>query len=61
AYVWVQRNAMRAWKGDGSFRANLAADSDVSSKLTPAKLDQLFDLDHALRHASTIVERSLAM
>ncbi|MBN9164739.1 MAG: adenylosuccinate lyase [Myxococcales bacterium 68-20] len=60
AYVWVQRNAMRAWKGDGSFRENLASDSDVTAKLTRAKLDALFDLDHALRHAETIVERALA-
>jgi adenylosuccinate lyase len=59
AYVWVQRNAMRAWKGDGSFRENLAADADVSAKLPRAKLDALFDLDHALRHAPTIVERAL--
>jgi adenylosuccinate lyase len=60
AYVWVQRNAMRAWQGDGSFRENLAADKEVSAKLPRAKLDALFDLDHALRHAPTIVERALA-
>jgi adenylosuccinate lyase len=60
AYVWVQRNAMRAWKGEGSFRENLAGDAEVSGKLTRPKLDALFDLDHALRHAPTIVERALA-
>jgi adenylosuccinate lyase len=59
-YVWVQRNAMRAWKGEGAFRENLAADPDVSNKLTRAQLDELFDLDHALRHAPVIVERALA-
>lgn len=59
AYVWVQRNAMRAWKGDGSFRENLAADPDVSRSIDRAKLDALFDLKHALRHAETIVERAL--
>lgn len=59
AYVWVQRNAMRAWKGEGRFRANLAGDADVARKLSPAELDALFDLDHALRHAPTIVERAL--
>jgi adenylosuccinate lyase len=51
---------MRAWSGDGGFRANLASDPDVSAKLPRARLDQLFDLDHALRHAPAIVERSLA-
>lgn len=58
AYVLVQRNAMRAWKGDGRFRDNLAADPDV--KLSREKLDALFDLDHALRFAERIVERALA-
>src|SRR5262249_26152138 len=60
AYVWVQRNAMRAWRGEGSFRESLAADADVSAKLSRTKLDDLFDLDHALRHAPAIVERTLA-
>jgi adenylosuccinate lyase len=60
AYVWVQRNAMRAWNGEGSFRANLAADAEVKTKLSDAELAQLFDLGHALRHAETIVERALA-
>lgn len=60
AYVLVQRNAMRAWQGDGRFRDNLAADADVGAKLPRAKLDALFDLEHALRHAPAIVERALA-
>ena len=58
AYVLVQRNAMRAWKGDGTFRDNLAKDADV--KLSAEKLTALFDLDHALRYAPAIVERALA-
>ena len=37
AYVLVQRSAMRAWKGDGKFRDNLAADADVASRLSPEK------------------------
>jgi adenylosuccinate lyase len=59
-YVLVQRNAMRAWKGDGSFRANLASDADVTKHLAREKIDKLFDLDHALRFAPEIVERALA-
>jgi adenylosuccinate lyase len=59
AYVWVQRNAMRAWRGEGTFRDNIAADPDVTGKLARPALDALFDLDHALRHASAIVERAL--
>jgi adenylosuccinate lyase len=60
AYVLVQRNAMRAWKGDGRFRDNLAADADVSKHLSKEKLGELFDLDHALRFAPEIVERALS-
>ena len=49
---------MRAWKGEGSFRENLAADGDV--KLSKEALAKLFDLGHALRFAPEIVERALA-
>jgi len=60
AYVLVQRNAMKAWHGEGRFRDNLAADADVSSKITKDKLAELFDIEHALRFAPEIVERALA-
>jgi adenylosuccinate lyase len=59
AYVLVQRNAMRAWKGDGTFRANLAADADVTTRIAGEKLEALFDLEHALAHVPGIVERAL--
>ncbi|MCA9588140.1 MAG: adenylosuccinate lyase, partial [Myxococcales bacterium] len=55
----VQRNAMRAWSGDGTFRANLEADADVAGKLGAPKIAELFDLDHALRHVPAILERAL--
>jgi len=60
AYVLVQRNAMRAWQGDGTFRANLEADSDVTSKVGAGKIAECFDLDHSLAHVPAIVERALA-
>jgi adenylosuccinate lyase len=59
AYVLVQRNAMRAWRGEGRFRDLLAGDADVAAKLDAAKLDSLFDLDHALAHVPAILERAL--
>jgi len=59
AYVLVQRNAMRAWRGDGRFRDLLAADSEVMAKLGASKLAELFDLDHALVHVPAIIERAL--
>jgi adenylosuccinate lyase len=60
AYVLVQRNAMRAWGGDGTFRANLEADGDVTAKLGAGQIAKLFDLEHALRHVPAILERALA-
>jgi adenylosuccinate lyase len=59
AYVLVQRNAMKAWRGEGRFRALLGADADVKSRLDDARLDRLFDLEHALAHVPAILERAL--
>jgi adenylosuccinate lyase len=60
AYELVQRSAMRAFAGDGAFQSNLAGDPDVRALLTPEELTRLFDLDHALAHVETIIERALA-
>ncbi|MEZ4408829.1 MAG: hypothetical protein R3A52_20500 [Polyangiales bacterium] len=60
AYVWVQRNAMRAWAGEGDFHAFLAADPDVSSRVTPDALAACFSLEHALRHVDAVIDRALA-
>jgi adenylosuccinate lyase len=59
AYVLVQRNAMRAWRGEGRFRVLLEADAEVMATLTAERLDALFDLDHALAHVPAILERAL--
>jgi adenylosuccinate lyase len=59
AYEMVQRNAMRAFDGDGDFRALLGADADVSARLSPSELDACFDLEHALRYAERLVERAI--
>ncbi|MDI3284864.1 adenylosuccinate lyase [Polyangium sp. 15x6] len=60
AYVLVQRNAMKALAGEGTFRDLLAADPDVNARLSSAELDRCFDLDHALSHVSGIVDRAIA-
>jgi adenylosuccinate lyase len=59
AYVLVQRNAMRAWRGEGRFRDFLAGDAEVMAKLNPEQLRNLFDLDHALAHVPEILDRAL--
>ena len=57
AYRWVQRNALRAWEEDGSFRALVEADSDISGELDAVDYDRAFSLDRQLRHVDAIFER----
>jgi adenylosuccinate lyase len=57
AYAIVQRNAMRAWQGEGDFLSLLAADKEVRKHLSEAELKQNFDLDYHLKHVDTIFER----
>jgi len=59
AYVLVQRNAMRAWRGEAAFRDLLAADPDVTARLDRAMLLEAFDLERALAHVPAILERAL--
>ncbi|HEY8138955.1 MAG TPA: adenylosuccinate lyase, partial [Methylocystis sp.] len=57
AYSLVQRNAMPVWRGEGEFRALLGADKEVSAKLSPSELDDLFDLSYHFKHVDTIFAR----
>ncbi|MBV8568066.1 MAG: adenylosuccinate lyase [Methylobacteriaceae bacterium] len=57
AYAWVQRNAMRVWRGEGDFLALLAGDTDVSRALTETELKEQFDLGYHLKHVDTIFAR----
>ena len=46
AYRVVQRNAHSAWNNEGGdFRSNLAADTEVTAKLSPQQLDDCFSTD----------------
>ena len=58
AYVLVQRNAMKAIDGKGSFRENLEADADVARLVSRDEIARAFDLEHALRYAEEIVARA---
>lgn len=60
AYEMVQRNAMKAFHGEGDFRALLGADADIAARLSAEELDRCFDLQHALRFAERIVERAIS-
>jgi adenylosuccinate lyase len=57
AYRLVQRNAMKAWRGEGEFLALLKADPDVSKHLSEQELIANFDLDFHLAHVDTIFAR----
>ncbi len=60
AYVLVQRNAMRAFAGEGDFRALLTADPDIRAHLDEARVAAEFDLERTLAHTDAIIERALA-
>jgi adenylosuccinate lyase len=57
AYRLVQRNAMKAWAGDGDFLSLLKADKDVRKHLSEAELADNFDLDFHFAHVDTIFRR----
>jgi adenylosuccinate lyase len=57
AYRYVQRNAMKVWKGDSDFPALLKADADVRKYLNDAEIDENFDLGYHLKHVDAIFKR----
>jgi adenylosuccinate lyase len=57
AYRLVQRNAMRAWQGEGDFLSLLEADKDVRKLLSAEELKENFDLGYHLQQVDTIFER----
>lgn len=59
AYVLVQRNAMKAFEGEGEFRTLLHQDSEIRKHLSVDDIDREFDLNHALAHVDKIIDRVL--
>jgi adenylosuccinate lyase len=57
AYGLVQRNAMKTWEHGADFLSELKADKDVTARLSPAELDQMFDLGYHTKHVDTIFKR----
>ena len=62
AYRLVQRNAMKVWESDGalSLLDLLKADADVTAALSPALLEEKFDLGYHFKHVDTIFARVFA-
>jgi adenylosuccinate lyase len=57
AYRMVQRNAMRAWNGEGDLLTLLKADPDVAKALPQDRLEAMFDLGYHLKQVDTIFTR----
>jgi adenylosuccinate lyase len=56
SYAAVQRNAMKVWRGEGSFLDFLKADPEVT--LSDAELAALFDLDYHFKNVDRIFARA---
>ncbi len=57
AYELVQRNAMKAWKGNKNFLSLLKADPEVTAILPEPELEPLFDAQYYLRYIDDIFQR----
>ncbi len=55
----MQRDARQSWTERVAFRAVLEADPDVA--LTPAQLDEAFDLERTLRHVDRFADALVAL
>jgi adenylosuccinate lyase len=58
AYRLVQRHAMQAWDEERDFRALVAADPEIASRVD---LDDVFDLEATLRHVDIVFARLHAL
>jgi adenylosuccinate lyase len=57
AYAIVQRNAMKAWRGEGDFPALLKSDAEVRKHLSDTELLANFDLDFHFAQVDMIFQR----
>jgi adenylosuccinate lyase len=58
AYQIVQRNAMKTWDGEGTFRGHLVADPQFTEWISKSELDELFRPEEYLRHVEKIYRRT---
>jgi adenylosuccinate lyase len=61
AYRLVQEHAMKAWDEERDFIELVRADTEIARHLTPAALDEVFDLEATVRHVDTVFERLRAL
>ncbi|MEJ0027427.1 MAG: adenylosuccinate lyase [Rhizomicrobium sp.] len=57
AYKLVQKNAMRAWAGEGTLLDLLKADPEVSKSVPAKALEAMFDVEYHTKEVDTIFKR----
>ena len=57
AYKIVQRNAMKVWDHGADFKTELLGDPEVTAALTPAEIEDKFDLGYHTKHVDKIFAR----
>jgi adenylosuccinate lyase len=57
AYRLVQRNALKVWETGVDFKTELLNDPEVTAALSPAEIDEKFDLGYHTKHVDTIFAR----
>ena len=57
SYRLVQRNAMKVWEKGADFMTELKADPEVTAALSPAEIEEKFDLGYHTKHVDTIFGR----
>lgn len=57
SYRLVQRNAMKVWEKGADFKTELLADDEVTKALSPAEIEEKFDLGYHTKHVDTIFAR----
>ena len=59
AYKWVQSAAMRTWKNGEPFAESVRAEKEISSRLGPDRLREVFTLESFLKEVDVIFDRVL--
>ncbi len=59
SYEMVQRNAMKTINDGSDFQNNLLNDSDILTHISCDDIKKCFDMDHALRHVTQIIEAAM--
>ncbi len=57
SYKLVQRNAMKVWEHGADFKTELLGDAEVLAALSPAEIEDKFDMGYHTKHVDTIFKR----